>query len=74
MRNKHKVWTGIVVAALVVESWALYVVSLPASRWREALIVKDEPVAHAMYEAMIEALRKAERLSYTSFCAPRRRK
>jgi len=69
MRNKHKVWTGIVVAALVLEGWALYVTSLPASRWREALIVKDEPAARAMYEAMIEALQQVERLSYTSFCS-----
>jgi len=69
MRNKRRAWIAIVVAALVLEGWALYVVSLSARQWRPALIVKDEPVAHAMYEAMIEALRQAERLSYTSFCS-----
>lgn len=69
MRNKHKVWTVIVVAALVLEGWALYVVSLPARHWREAMIVKDEPAARAMYDAMIEAIQRAERLSYTSFCS-----
>ena len=69
MKNQRSVWIVIVVGALVLESWALYVVSLPATRWREALMVKDEPAAHAMYEAMIEALRQAERLSYMSLCS-----
>ncbi len=69
MKNQHKVWIAIVVVALVLEGWALYVVSRSARQWREALIVKDEPAARAMYEAMIEAIRQAERLSYTSYCS-----
>ena len=69
MKNQRKVWIAIVVAALVLEGWALYVVSLSAWHWRPALIVKDEPAARAMYEAMIEALRQAESLSYMSACS-----
>ena len=68
MRNKRKVWTVIVVAALFLEGWALYVVSLSAWHWREALIVKNEPAARALYDGMMDAIRQAERLSYNSFC------
>ncbi|UCD53383.1 MAG: TlpA family protein disulfide reductase [Phycisphaerales bacterium] len=69
MRNERKVWTVIVVAALLLEGWALYVVSLSPRRWRPALIVKDEPAARALYDGMMGAIRQAERLSYTSFCS-----
>jgi peroxiredoxin/outer membrane lipoprotein-sorting protein len=68
MRNKINVWTITTIAALVLEGWALYVVSLSPGHWRSSMIVKDEPAAHALYEQMIETIRQAESLSYTSVC------
>ena len=68
MRNQRNAWTMIVVAALLLEGWALYVVSLSPRRWRPALIVQDEPAAHALYDGMMAAIRQAERLSYDGFC------
>ncbi|MCP4259631.1 MAG: redoxin domain-containing protein [Planctomycetes bacterium] len=68
MRNKINVWTITTIATLVLEGWALYVVSLSPAHWRSSMIVKDEPVAHALYEKMIETIRQAESLSYTSVC------
>ena len=68
MRNKINVWTITTIAALVLEGWALYVISLSPAHWRSSMIVKDEPAAHALYEKMIETIRQAESLSYTSVC------
>ena len=69
MKNKLKTWAVIAAAGLVLEGWALYVVGASPARWRKALIVQDEPEAHALYEAMIEAVRKVKSLSYTSACS-----
>ena len=69
MRNKINVWTITTIAALVLEGWALYVVSLSPAHWRSSMIVKDEPAAHALYEKMIETMRQAESLSYKSVCS-----
>ena len=69
MTNKRKVWTVVVVAALLLEGWALYVVDLSPRQWRPALIVKNEPEARALYNGMMDAIRQAERLSYTSICS-----
>ena len=69
MRNKINVWTITTIAALVLEGWALYVVGSSPAHWRSSMIVKDEPAAHALYEKMIETMRQAESLSYTSVCS-----
>ncbi|MHC4537694.1 MAG: redoxin domain-containing protein [Planctomycetota bacterium] len=69
MRNKINVWTITTIAALVLEGWALYVVSLSPAHWRSSMIVKDEPAAHALYDKMIETIRQAESLSYESVCS-----
>ncbi|MHC4244138.1 MAG: LolA family protein [Planctomycetota bacterium] len=69
MRNKINVWTITTIAALVLEGWALYVVSLSPAHWRSSMIVKDEPAAHALYEKMIETICQAESLSYESVCS-----
>ncbi len=68
MRNKINVWTITTIAALVLEGWALYMVGSSPAHWRSSMIVKDEPAAHALYEKMIETIRQAESLSYTSVC------
>ena len=74
MSKKTKTWTTIAAAALLVEGWAFYVVSASPARWRKAMIVKNDPEAHALYTSMIQALRDANSLSYTSICsAPDRR-
>jgi peroxiredoxin/outer membrane lipoprotein-sorting protein len=59
----------IVGGALVLEGWALYVVSASPERWRPKMIVRDEPAAHAVYDTMIEAIRSATNLSYGSECS-----
>ena len=69
MRNKINLWTITTIAALVLEGWALYVVSLSPAHWRFSMIVKDEPAAHALYDKMIETMRQAESLSYQSVCS-----
>ncbi|NQT01100.1 MAG: redoxin domain-containing protein [Planctomycetes bacterium] len=69
MRNKINVWTITAFAGLVLESWALYMVGSSPAHWRSSMIVKDEPAAHALYDKMIETMRQAESLSYTSVCS-----
>jgi peroxiredoxin/outer membrane lipoprotein-sorting protein len=69
MRNKINVWSITTIAALVLESWALYMVGSSPAHWRSSMIVKDEPAAHALYEKMNETIRQAESLSYTSVCS-----
>jgi len=59
---------AVVALALVLEGWALYVVGVSPERWRPAMIVKDEPAARAVYEAMLQAIRSANSLSYDSSC------
>lgn len=68
MRNRINVWIMLAVVGLVLEGWALHVIGVSAERWRPAMIVKDEPVAHALYEAMLTSVRDATSLSYTSIC------
>jgi peroxiredoxin/outer membrane lipoprotein-sorting protein len=58
-----------IAGALLLEGWALYVVGAAPGRWRPALIVRDEPAAHALYATMIRALHEASSLSYTSHCS-----
>ena len=57
------------VTGLLLEGWALYVVGAPPERWRPALIVQEEPAARALYDTMIQTLREARSLSYTSACS-----
>ena len=59
----------VAVFGLILEGWAFYVVSRSPERWRPSMIVKDEPEAHALYDIMIEALRKTENLSYKCTCS-----
>jgi peroxiredoxin len=58
-----------VAAALLLEGWALYVVGASPQRWRSALIVQDEPAAHALYDTMIRTMQEARNLSYVSRCS-----
>ena len=69
MTKRTKTWIAIAVAALLVEGWAFYVVSASPARWRKAMIVENEPEAHALYTSMIQAVRDANSLSYTSMCS-----
>jgi len=69
MTSKTKTCVAIAAVALVLEGWALLVVSASPARWRPALIARDDPAARAIYEAMIEKLRNAQRLSYMSLCS-----
>ena len=64
MKKKTRVWILIVVAVVLLESGALYVLRPSAGRWRSDAVVKDEPAAHALYNQMIAALRSADSLSY----------
>jgi len=69
IRNKINIWITVAVAGLILEGWAFYVVSASPEHWRPSMIVKDEPEARALYNTMIETLRKAENLSYKSACS-----
>jgi peroxiredoxin/outer membrane lipoprotein-sorting protein len=69
IEKRIKGWLLTAAAALVLEGWALYVVSASPEHWRPALIVKDEPAARALYEAMVQAMQEAKSLSYTSACS-----
>ena len=69
MRDKINARSMTAVAGLLLEAWALYVVGASPRRWRPALIVKDEPAAHVLYDAMIRAIHDARSLSYTSGCS-----
>jgi hypothetical protein len=66
MTNQVKIRALIVIVALALEAWALYTVSLSPAHWHSAMIVKDEPQAHALYDAMTNAMREAKSLSYTA--------
>jgi outer membrane lipoprotein-sorting protein len=68
-REKIHVWAVTIAAAVAVEGWAFYVVSASHIRWEPSMVVKDEPAAHALYDAMIDAMRKANTLSYTAVCS-----
>ncbi len=68
-KNKHNFWITAAVIGVVLESWALYVVGASPEHWRPAMIVKNEPAAHALYCEMIDTLRRAESLSYNSVCS-----
>ncbi len=67
---------GLLIAILAIEAWALYTVSRTPANQRSAMIVADDPQAHARYDAMVRSLREARSLSYTAalFNAPDMRK
>lgn len=69
MRKKIKVLIITTIAALVLESGALYMVGSSPAHWQSSMIVKDEPAAHDLYDKMIETMRQAESLSYESVCS-----
>jgi peroxiredoxin len=69
LKNNIKIWITVAVFGLILEGWAFIVVSASPEHWRPSMIVKDEPVARALYEKMIETLRKTENLSYQSKCS-----
>jgi outer membrane lipoprotein-sorting protein len=66
MRKKIIVCTMVVFLGLVVEGLAIYILASP-----EPFVgpFKNEPAAHALYEKMIESMRQAESLSFTSNCS-----
>jgi len=68
MTKRTRTWIIIVALAIALEGWALYVVGLSPERWRPAMVVKDEPAARAVYEAMVQTIRSADSLSYHSAC------
>ena len=59
----------VVVVAVVLEGLALCIIGASPERWRPKMIVKDEPAAHAVYDAMLQAVRSAQSLSYASACS-----
>jgi len=63
MRKKVTIWAVVIIAGLAVESLALYIIGV-----KEPFVgsFRDEPSARALYEEMIETMRQAETLSYTS--------
>jgi len=69
MKNKTNISITIAVAGLILEGWALYVVGASPEHWRPAMIVENDPAARAIYDEMIETIRKAKSLSYTSICS-----
>jgi peroxiredoxin len=69
MKNKINIWITIAIAGLILEGWALYVVGASHEHWRSAMIVKNEPAARALYDEMINTIREAKSLSYTSICS-----
>jgi len=68
MTKRTKTWMIVVGLALALEGWAIYVVGISPERWRPAMVVRDEPAARAVYEAMIQTIRSANTLSYDSVC------
>lgn len=68
MKEKRNIWIGVGVALALLEGWALYVLSASAEQWRPTMIVANEPQAHALYEAMVEAAHQAKTLSYHCSC------
>lgn len=69
VRDKGHTWVIVAGACLLLEAWALHVVGSSPARWRPALAVQDEPGAHALYDAMMQAMREARSLSYMSRCS-----
>ena len=69
IKNKINVWIIIAVVGLIVEGWALYMVSRSPEHWRPEMIVKDEPDARVLYETMIKMLKETKSLSYMSNCS-----
>jgi outer membrane lipoprotein-sorting protein len=68
MKDKTKALTAMATACLMLEAWALYVVSASPARWRPSMIVRDEPVAHTLYEVMLQTMQEAQSLSFVSTC------
>lgn len=69
MRDKINPRSVTVMAGLLLEGWALYVVGASAQRWHPSMVVEDETAAHILYDAMMRAMRDARSLSYTSVCS-----
>jgi len=65
MRNKVTIWIVIVIVivGVAVEGLAIYIINVKEPFVRA---FRDEPAARALYEKMIETMRQAETLSYTS--------
>jgi peroxiredoxin/outer membrane lipoprotein-sorting protein len=59
----------VIVGAVALEGVALCIIGASPERWRPAMIVKDEPAAHAVYDTMLQAIRSAQSLSYGSVCS-----
>jgi len=71
MKKKIIIGTIVVLAGLLVEGLALYVL---VSKEPFLGPFRDEPEARALYEKMVETMRQAESLSYTAVCgSPDRR-
>lgn len=66
MRKKVTIWAIIIIAGLAVEGMALYIINT-----KEPFVgpFRNEQAARALYEQMIETMRQAETLSYTSKCS-----
>jgi len=64
LKRRIGVWALILVGGLSLESWALHTLRPSAGRWRSEAVVKDEPVAHALYDQMTATMRDAGSLSY----------
>jgi outer membrane lipoprotein-sorting protein len=64
MKPRTRIWIPILLAGVVLESGALYILRPSAGRWRSEAVIQDEPAAHALYDGMIAALRQADSLSY----------
>lgn len=66
MTVQTKIRTLIALTVLALEAWALYTLNLSPAYWRPAMIVKNEPRAHALYDTMNHTMRDAKSLSYTA--------
>jgi peroxiredoxin len=69
MKNKINIRIIIVIAGLILEGWALYVLGASPEHWRPAMIVENESTARALYDEMVKTIRKSKSLSYTSICS-----
>jgi peroxiredoxin len=69
MSKRTRISAAVVVAAVMLEAWALFVVGASPARWRSGLVAREEPAARAVYDEMIQTLREAQSLSYKSMCS-----
>jgi hypothetical protein len=66
MKRKITLWIVIVGFAVIIESVAIYIL---ASNEPFEGPFKDDPKAHALYDKMVESMREADTLSFTSDCS-----